>query len=238
MKEVAPRASLIYKMNDESALRMPGDDYFSSGPPTFVAMTRAVSANAPPETVWPWVAQLGRGAGWYSFDRLDNGGKRSARHIVSWIPPPRLGDASPIGYLRHLLPGSELTWWVPGVRFLGAVACLSIDIRLRPEGTGARLVIRTSAGATGLMARPALWVFRFIDSIMARQQLLGIKQRVERYGARSADPDQPETGQSDQYQLYEAIYASGKRVGVRGKESACRWRRTAIRSGVIANEEY
>ena len=70
----------------ERAMRMPGDEFFTDRASAFVAMTRAVSITAPPETVWPWLAQLGRGAGWYSFDRLDNGGLVSARHIVSWIP--------------------------------------------------------------------------------------------------------------------------------------------------------
>jgi hypothetical protein len=32
---------------DECAEHMPGDDYFSGGPPAFVSMTRAVSINAP-----------------------------------------------------------------------------------------------------------------------------------------------------------------------------------------------
>jgi hypothetical protein len=221
---------------DERAARMPGDDYFSGGPPTFVGMTRAVSVEASPEIVWPWLAQLGRGAGWYSLDRLDNGGRQSARQIVSWIPPPRIGDASPIGYLRHVVPGSELTWWVPGVRFLGAMARLTVDIRLRPEGGGSRLVIRMSSDATGITARPALWVFRFIDSVMARRQLLGIKERVESCGRRTSDPDRPETGARDQFQLYEVIYASGGRAGTPGKELGERWHRAAVAAGLIPPE--
>jgi hypothetical protein len=135
------------------------------------------------------------------------------------------------------VPGSELTWWVPGLTFPGALARLTVDIRLSREGSGSRLVIRMSADAAGLMAWPALWVFEFIDTIMARVQLLRIKERVERYGARSADPDQQETGFRDQYQLYEVIYASGERAGLRGKESASRWRRAAVESGMISNDK-
>ncbi len=90
---------------EECSMQMPGDEYFTGDPRAFVAMTRAVTINAPPETVWPWLAQMGRGAGWYSVDRLDNGGKTSARHIVSWIPTPREGDASAIGYVRRVIPG-------------------------------------------------------------------------------------------------------------------------------------
>jgi hypothetical protein len=198
-------------------------------------MTRAISLHKPPEVVWPWLAQIGRGAGWYSYDRLDNGGKASARHLVSWIPEPQLGDATAIGYLRHFEPGRELVWWVSGEQFLGASVRMVFDILVRPQEEGSRLVIRISGDTAGPMARPAIWVFQVIDTIMARRQLLGIKEQVERYGTRSADPDHPETGRRDQYQLYEVIYASGQTAGARGKEKASAWRQMAIEDKVIGN---
>ena len=39
----------------------------------------AVTIDAPPDQVWPWLVQMGgdRG-GWYFWDRLDNGGRPSA----------------------------------------------------------------------------------------------------------------------------------------------------------------
>jgi hypothetical protein len=212
---------------------MPGDSYLDGGPAARVAMTRAVSIRAHPETVWPWLAQLGRGAGWYSIDRLDNGGKVSALHLVSWVPEPRLGDASPIGYLRHLEPGGRLVWWLRGLRFLAATTRLVVDMRLTPKGETSRVVIRISADASGTTARLALLVFQFIDSLMAIRQLVGIRERAELYGARAADPEHPETGARDQYQLYEVIYADGTRAGTPGKELAARWRQTAIEDGVI-----
>jgi len=218
---------------EERATQMPGDEYFAGGPPVYLAMTRAVSIAAPPETVWPWLAQLGRGAGFYSLDRLDNGGKTSARHVISWVPPPQPGDAAAIGYLRRVVPGRELTWWAPGASFLGAVSRLATDVSLRPEESGSRLVIRMSADAAGLTARPAMWVFMVIDSIMARRQLLGIKERAEKHGARGSAPERPETGARDQYQLYETIFASGEKAGVPGKEEAARWRRVAEEDGLI-----
>ena len=62
--------------SEERAGRLPGDEFLEISPSRrVVAMTRAISIAAPPESVWPWIAQLGRGAGWYSVDRLDNGGK-------------------------------------------------------------------------------------------------------------------------------------------------------------------
>lgn len=219
----------------ECARRMTGDAYLEGGPAARVVMTRAISINQPPETVWPWLAQLGRGAGYYSFDRLDNGGKTSARHLVSWIPAPQLGDAAAIGYLRHLEPGREIVWWAGGTPFLGAVARMVIDLLVTPAAGGSRLVIRISGDAAGPIAPLALGFFQVIDTIMARQQLLGIKERVEAYGVRVADPEHPENGRRDQYQFYEVIYASGQTAGVPGREQASDWRQMALADGIISD---
>ena len=44
--------------------------------------TMAVTIAAPPDQVWPWLVQMGSGrGGWYSWDRLDNGGRPSAREV-------------------------------------------------------------------------------------------------------------------------------------------------------------
>ena len=87
---------------EEREKQMIGDSYLEGGPTARIIMTRAISIKTSPDIVWKWIAQLGRGAGWYSYDFLDNGRKKSVKHIVSWIPEPQLGDASAIGYLRHL----------------------------------------------------------------------------------------------------------------------------------------
>jgi hypothetical protein len=35
--------------------------------------THAITIDARPEQVWPWIAQMGAGrAGWYSWDAIDN----------------------------------------------------------------------------------------------------------------------------------------------------------------------
>ena len=221
----------------ECARPMTGDAYLKGGPAARVSMTRAISINQPPEVVWPWLAQLGRGAGYYSIDRLDNGGKTSARHLVSWIPAPQLGDAAAIGYLRYLEPGRELVWWLGGLDFLGTRFRMVNDLLVTPGDRGSRLVIRISGDAAGPIARLALGFFQVIDTIMARRQLLGLKERVEAYGVRREDPELPENGRRDQYQLYETIYASGKVVGVRGREKAALWRQMAKEDKVLVGEE-
>lgn len=55
---------------EELAAQLPGDDLVPS--PSW-SYTHAISVNAPPERVWPFVAQLGQErAGFASFERLEN----------------------------------------------------------------------------------------------------------------------------------------------------------------------
>ena len=49
---------------------LPGDEL---APDAALVSTRAVTINAPPEAVWPWVAQLGQGrGGFYSYTWIEN----------------------------------------------------------------------------------------------------------------------------------------------------------------------
>ena len=58
--------------------------------------THAITIDAPPEQVWPWIAQMGGGrAGWYSWDAIDNGGRRSATSILPAFQSIRPGDIMP-----------------------------------------------------------------------------------------------------------------------------------------------
>ncbi len=60
---------------DSARLALPGDLLV----PAHFTRTSSVIIEAPPAKVWPWLAQMGcHRAGWYGFDRLDNGGHRSA----------------------------------------------------------------------------------------------------------------------------------------------------------------
>jgi hypothetical protein len=219
---------------DEQAAPMPGDSYLDGGPPGCAVMTRAVSIPAPPRVVWPWLAQMGRGAGWYSYDRIDNAGKGSARHIVSWIPAPRVGDATAVGWLRRIEPGRALTWWLPGDENFVTTMRMVIDIRLDAEDAGSRLVIRVSGDATGMSGAIVIGLFQVVDSIMAIRQLQGIRARADAFGARTSDPAVPETGERDQFQLYEAIWASGGGAGSPGSEKAALWRKDAEAAGAVS----
>jgi hypothetical protein len=82
--------------------------------------TMAVTINAPPDQVWPWLVQLGgdRG-GWYSWDHLDNAGRPSAREIHPEWQGLALGDTVKYWTRRH---GPVDAWTVAALepnRFLG-----------------------------------------------------------------------------------------------------------------------
>jgi hypothetical protein len=92
--------------HDEVAGPMPGDEI---GVPEAFSATRAISIAAPPEAVWPWLAQVGVGrAGFYSYDSLDNRGVPSAREILTGFQQLAVGDpggahdlSALTGYVLH-----------------------------------------------------------------------------------------------------------------------------------------
>jgi hypothetical protein len=78
----------------EVAGAMPGDELVAE--PSFNA-TRAITIDAPPEAVWPWLVQIGYGrAGFYSYDLFDNAARPSAERILPEYQEPKVGDWVPM----------------------------------------------------------------------------------------------------------------------------------------------
>jgi hypothetical protein len=74
---------------------LPGDEVVPD--PTFAA-TRAITVDAPPERVWPWITHMGFGsAGWYSYDLLDNFGRRSSERVIASLQEVKVGDTVSMG---------------------------------------------------------------------------------------------------------------------------------------------
>ncbi len=72
---------------------MPADSLVSDPIGT---VTHAITIYTPLESVWPWLAQMGGGrAGWYSYDRIDNGGHPSAESILTEYQQIAPGDVLP-----------------------------------------------------------------------------------------------------------------------------------------------
>jgi hypothetical protein len=170
--------------DEEIARPMPGDSVVAD--PTFNA-TRAVTIDAPPEAVWPWLVQIGyRRAGFYSYDRLDNDGIPSAERILPEYQQLAVGDSIPLARSAYaavaalepnrsmlLVVGEDGPWtWAWG---------------LYPDGAGqARLVTRLRIDARGIRIRFMLDAF---EILMMRKCLLGIKRRAEAYSAAASTPE-------------------------------------------------
>ena len=106
--------------------------------------------------------------------------------------------------------------------FLGAGLLAGVGLLRRGMRWGSTAEERRSAAL-------ALRAATVIDSIMARAQLLGVRERAE------SEPsgESLETGSRDQYQLYEIVYADGERAGVEGQEAGAKSRNMAIGAGIL-----
>jgi hypothetical protein len=75
---------------EEVRRSMPGDDLLRPSAPS---TTRAITIDASPEAVFPWLLQIGYGrGGWYSYDWIDNDGKPSMDRIDSALQRLAVGD--------------------------------------------------------------------------------------------------------------------------------------------------
>jgi hypothetical protein len=76
---VRPRMLRWGATEEEARRPYPGADLLPGGKR---GATMATTINAQPSVLWPWLVQMGcNRAGWYSWDRLDNGGVPSAERI-------------------------------------------------------------------------------------------------------------------------------------------------------------
>jgi hypothetical protein len=155
--------------DDEVARRYPCDDVVPS--PT-LQVWRGVTVRASPDVLWPWVAQI-RWAP-YSYDWIDNLGRRSPQQLLD-APPPVPGEAftrtgnRPCGRLLSVEAEVHYTG-----RILGAVmSYLLVPV----DGTTTRLLLKVVMSSHGWLA-PALSVG---DLVMARRQLLNLKRLAERH---------------------------------------------------------
>jgi len=167
---------------DEVSRPLPGDDLVPR--PTFNA-TRAISIDAPPERIWPWLVQVGTTrAGWYSYDLLDNLGHPSARRIIPELQRLAPGDVVPMGpdgrqgIRVHSLDEPHLMiWGTPG----DTTWVWQLDAR--PDGT-TRVVTRIRSRIRWTprsIAYSAL--VEVADIWMIRKMLLNLRDRAAGRGS-------------------------------------------------------
>lgn len=130
---------------------------------------RAISIAASPQTVFAWLCQLRVAP--YSYDLLDNLGRRSPRQrdpkLVQLAPGQRFMT---IFRSRSFVNGERITLTGNG---------LAVTYTVHPENVGSRLHVRVWFGGPWPLAR-ALAVG---DLVMMRRQLLTLKSLAEREAA-------------------------------------------------------
>ena len=180
----------------EWADAMPGDDLV---PQPVLLSTRAVTIDAPPSAVWPWLAQIGQGrGGLYSYDALENLMGLDIHSADTLLPESQ--QLTPGDLVRLGKPGSPC-FWVMSLDAGRSLVLVSADPATGEpvptpvgDGTGAtwQWVLRPIRGgtATRLVSRQRnthprgqrmLWrLVEPIGFVMEQRMLLGIKERVER----------------------------------------------------------
>lgn len=161
---------------------MPGDDIL---PDANLQTTRAITIEAPPLMVWPWLVQMGPRprAGAYTYDWVERLLGIDIKNADRILPE-----------FQHLEPGDFLGLDAKGrgivVRRVEAESCLVLQwvpagstwtLALYPqEGGRTRLVSRNRLRVRGPLQR--LFMFAFMEPgslVMERKMLQGIKERAE-----------------------------------------------------------
>ena len=175
----------------EVAAALPGDALL---PRAHYRSTRAITIDAPPDAVWPWLVQVGcLRAGFYSNDLLDNLGHPSATTILpelqdlqvgNWVPmSPAATPTDRTAFKVHSFEENAwLLWTKPDSTWAW---------RLSPaDASGTRLITRIRAvydWQHPLTALLGVVLLEFGDFAMLRRMLRGIKTLAESL-AREADP--------------------------------------------------
>lgn len=167
----------------EVAAPMPGDDLL---PRAQYRTTRAITIDADPDEVWPWLVQVGyRRAGWYAGDLLDNFARPSVRRIVpelqdlhvgQWlamVPKPSERTAFRVD---SFVEPSWLLWRSPNRSWVWQLIPL-------PEG-GTRLInrLRTLYEWRRPLVPITVVLMECADYAMMRRMLRGIRDRAEARG--------------------------------------------------------
>lgn len=157
----------------ERLLAFPCDRYLERSD---AAYYRGVTIKAPPEVIFRWLCQMR--AAPYSYDWIDNRGRRSPQVLTPGLDDLAIGQKVMIGPLVEFERGRDLTVLVRS-RVWGSMAVTYLIVP--SETNSSRLLVK-------LLARypkgPPGWLLRLIlpggDLIMMRRQLLNFKALAER----------------------------------------------------------
>jgi hypothetical protein len=170
---------------EEAKARLAGDELLEDADGV---ATRAITIDAPPSAVWPWIAQMGpapRG-GAYTYDWIENL-LRLDMHSVDRVLPqfqhPQVGDGFGFGpnRMRYVIVDPERT-----------LALRSADgnwvwtFVLEERGGRTRLLSRNRFRLPRLRDRIGMLPMEPGSLVMERKMLRGIKERAESLAARES----------------------------------------------------
>lgn len=197
---VRPRIDRWGATEEEARGPLPGDEIArTSALGDRLVSTRAITIDAPPEAVWPWLVQIGSGrAGFYTHEWVERllgityADGHSADRIHPELQDLRLGDRVPYSRFNA----------IPVVAFDPPRLLIAGEwFVLRPldDGTRTRLLVRTRGGWLEPIARRVPLVgpilapvaavadrgpLELLHHYMEAGMLRGIKERVEATAAR------------------------------------------------------
>jgi hypothetical protein len=170
--------------DEEVRLPLPGDELL---PGPAHQSTLAVTVQAAPEAIWPWLVQLGAGrGGLYSyswFERLLNCPVHNADRVIPELQHPQAGDEVRMCPGEFGPPPFTIAAIQPGVAFIygsrddtGAAWASTYQLVLLPQDAHTtRLVFRTRSASLSSFDKilgPGYF-------LMERRKLQGIRERTE-----------------------------------------------------------
>ena len=157
---------------EERAVDLPCDKLM----PGSVRMDRAISIDAPPAIVFAWLCQLRVAP--YSYDLLDNTGRRSPRQRSSELtelavgqPFVRIFGHTHVFELAGFTLNDHITLQPRTGSAMSRFGSVSNTYAVRPEGSGTRLHVRVLFDGPWLMGQ----TLALVNLIMMRKQLLVLK---------------------------------------------------------------
>jgi hypothetical protein len=161
----------------ERAAHMPCDELVPAG----VHLDRAISIHAPPSVVFAWLCQLRVAP--YSYDLLDNAGRRSPRirspelmDLEVGQPIVRIFGRVYVFELASFKTDEHITMRLPDGSAMARSASVSATYAVRPEGNGTRLHAREMFDGPWLLGQ----ALALVNLVMMRKQLLVIGELAQR----------------------------------------------------------
>jgi hypothetical protein len=149
--------------------------------PGAVRLDRAISIDAPPSVVFAWLCQLRVAP--YSYDLLDNTGRRSPRtrspeltDLEVGQPIVRIFGRFYVFELASFKTDEHITMRLPDGSAMARSASVTATYAVRPEGNGTRLHARELFDGPWVLGQ----ALALVNLVMMRKQLLVIKELAER----------------------------------------------------------